>query len=359
MTPQADWPFNLIYSSGTTGLPKGILQPFGMRWTQIERARDNGYGPETVCLNSTPLYSNTTLVSLIPALTLGGTVILMKKFDARAYLELAQRHRVTHTMLVPVQYQRLMDYPEFDRYDLSHFKAKFCTSAPFSAELKRDIMRRWPGGLTEYYGMTEGGGRTELHCHLHPDKLHTVGRPAQGHDIRLIDEQGREVGPGESGEVVGSSGAMMKGYHRLPDKTREVEWFDTQGKRFIRTGDVGRFDADGFLMLGDRKKDMIISGGFNVYPVDLEAVIRQHPQVAECAVVGVKSRLWGETPVAYVVLRESAKAPGQQEALKMWVNERVGKVQRLAAVVELDALPRSEIGKVLKRELRERHPPLP
>jgi acyl-CoA synthetase (AMP-forming)/AMP-acid ligase II len=359
VTPQADWPFNLIYSSGTTGLPKGILQPFGMRWTQIERARDNGYGPETVCLNSTPLYSNTTLVSLIPALTLGGTVILMKKFDARAYLELAQRHRVTHTMLVPVQYQRLMDHPEFDRYDLSHFKAKFCTSAPFSAELKRDIMRRWPGGLTEYYGMTEGGGRTELHCHLHPDKLHTVGRPAQGHDIRLIDEQGREVGPGESGEVVGSSGAMMKGYHRLPDKTREVEWFDTQGKRFIRTGDVGRFDADGFLMLGDRKKDMIISGGFNVYPVDLEAVIRQHPQVAECAVVGVKSRLWGETPVAYVVLRESAKAPGQQEALKMWVNERVGKVQRLAAVVELDALPRSEIGKVLKRELRERHPPLP
>ena len=151
----------------------------------------------------------------------------------------------------------------------------------------------------------------------------------------------------------------MKGYHHLPDKTREVEWFDAQGKRFIRTGDVGRFDADGFLMLGDRKKDMIISGGFNVYPVDLEAVIRQHPQVAECAVVGVKSRLWGETPVAYVVLRESAKALGQQEALKMWVNERVGKVQRLAAVVELDALPRSEIGKVLKRELRERHPPLP
>jgi acyl-CoA synthetase (AMP-forming)/AMP-acid ligase II len=356
--PQADWPFNLIYSSGTTGVPKGILQPFGMRWTQIERARDNGYGPDTICLNSTPLYSNTTLVSLIPALALGGTVVLMKKFDVRQYLELAQRHRVTHTMLVPVQYQRLMDFADFDRYDLSHFQAKFCTSAPFRAELKRDILRRWPGTLIEYYGMTEGGGRTELHCHLYPEKLHTVGRPAKGHDIRLIDEQGRQVAAGESGEVVGSSGAMMKGYHRMPDKTREVEWFDPTGKRFIRTGDVGRFDEEGFLILGDRKKDMIISGGFNVYPVDIESVLMQHPAVKECAVVGVSSRSWGETPVAFVVKRVDAPDI-DAESLMRWVNDRVGKVQRLSALVWSGALPRSEIGKVLKRELRQSHPALP
>jgi acyl-CoA synthetase (AMP-forming)/AMP-acid ligase II len=356
--PQADWPFNLIYSSGTTGIPKGILQPFGMRWTQIERARDNGYGPDTVCLNSTPLYSNTTLVSLIPALTLGGTVVLMKKFDARGYLELAQKHHVTHTMLVPVQYQRLMDFPEFDRYDLSHFQAKFCTSAPFRADLKRDILKRWPGNLIEYYGMTEGGGRTELHCHLHPDKLHTVGQPAKGHDIRLIDDNGKEVAPGESGEVVGSSGAMMKGYHRMADKTREVEWFSPEGKRFIRTGDVGRFDEDGFLILGDRKKDMIISGGFNVYPVDIESVMLQHPAVKECAVVGVSSRSWGESPVAYVVLKPDATTLSA-ETLRNWTNERVGKIQRLASVVIVEAMPRSEIGKVLKRALRDQHPPLP
>ncbi len=356
--PQADWPFNLIYSSGTTGVPKGILQPFGMRWTQIERAQDNGYGPDCVCLNSTPLYSNTTLVSLIPALSLGGTVVLMKKFDAQAYLELAQQHRVTHTMLVPVQYQRLMDFPDFDRYDLSHFQAKFCTSAPFRADLKREILQRWPGTLIEYYGMTEGGGRTELHCHLYPEKLHTVGRPAKGHDIRLIDEHGVEVASGESGEVVGSSGAMMKGYHRMPDKTREVEWFAPDGKRFIRTGDVGRFDEDGFLVLGDRKKDMIISGGFNVYPVDIESMLMQHPNVKECAVVGAASRQWGETPVAYVVLQPNLPAPAP-EVLRQWVNERVGKIQRLAALTVIESMPRSEIGKILKRELRDRHPPLP
>jgi acyl-CoA synthetase (AMP-forming)/AMP-acid ligase II len=356
--PQADWPFNLIYSSGTTGVPKGIMQPFGMRWTQIERARDNGYGPDSICLNATPLYSNTTLVSLIPALALGGTVVLMKKFDVRGYLELAQHHRVTHTMLVPVQYQRLMDFADFDRYDLSHFQAKFCTSAPFRAKLKQDILRRWPGGLTEYYGMTEGGGRTELHCHLFPEKLHTVGRPAQGHDIRLIDDHGQEVAPGQSGEVVGSSAAMMKGYHRMPDKTREVEWFSADGKRFIRTGDVGCFDEDGFLILGDRKKDMIISGGFNVYPVDIESVLLQHPSVKECAVVGVPSRSWGETPVAYVVLREAQAAPPESELMN-WINQRVGKVQRVSALVYLEAMPRSEIGKILKRELRLRHPELP
>jgi acyl-CoA synthetase (AMP-forming)/AMP-acid ligase II len=167
-----------------------------------------------------------------------------------------------------------------------------------------------------------------------------------------------QVPAGESGEVVGSSTAMMKGYYRMPEKTSEVEWFSPEGKRFIRTGDVGRFDADGFLILGDRKKDMIISGGFNVYPVDIESVLLQHPGVKECAVVGVSSRLWGETPVAYVVLRTDA-APIDAEALKAWTNAQVGKIQRLANVVVVESMPRSEIGKILKRELRDRHPALP
>jgi len=351
ITPEGDWPFNLIYSSGTTGVPKGIIQPYSMRWAQRDRGRINGIGAQTISLISTPLYSNTTLVTLLPTLALGGTVVLMRKFDAQHYLALAEKHRVTHTMLVPVQYQRLMDFPDFDRYDLSSFQAKFCTSAPFRADLKSDVLKRWPGGLTEYYGMTEGGGRCELLAHLHPDKLHTVGKPAEGHDIRLIDEQGHEVAPGESGEVVGSSGAMMKGYHRLPEKTREVEWFDPSGKRFIRTGDVGRFDEDGFLILGDRKKDMIISGGFNIYPIDIESELRLHPAVKECTVVGAPSRQWGETPVAFVV-----RNPGHDISandLMRWLNDRVGKTQRLSALEWLEALPRSEIGKVLKRELRD------
>jgi acyl-CoA synthetase (AMP-forming)/AMP-acid ligase II len=347
-----EWPFNIIYSSGTTGSPKGIVQPHAMRWAHVGRAEAGGYGPDSVALLATSLCSNTTLVCFFPALSRGGTVVLTQgRFDAGAYLRLAERERTTHTMLVPVQYQRLMAHPEFDRFDLSSFVMKFCTSAPFSAALKADVLRRWPGGLMEYYGMTEGGGTCILAAHEFPHKLHTVGKPAEGHDIRLIDEDGREVPQGELGEVVGRSPAMMTAYHGQPGKTREAEWYDAEGRRYIRTGDVGRFDEDGFLVLMDRRKDMVISGGFNIYPSDLEAVLRQHPGVADAAVVGVPSAEWGESPVAWVV-----PAPGAPEAdaLRAWANERLGKTQRLAGLRFIDELPRSEIGKVLKRQLRER-----
>ena len=349
--PQPHWPFNIIYSSGTTGAPKGIVQPYAMRWAHVQRSGVFGYGPETVTLLSTPLYSNTTLVSFFPTIALGGTVVLMEKFDAGKYLALAQQHRVTHTMLVPVQYQRIMDRPDFATYDLSSFRMKFCTSAPFAAALKADILARWPGGLVEYYGMTEGGGTCILAAHEHPHKLHTVGKPGPDHEIRLIDEQGREVAVGESGEVVGRSAAMMTGYHGLPQATAAAEWHDAAGQRYIRTGDLGRFDADGFLTLLDRKKDMIISGGFNIYPSDLEAVLQQHEVIADCAVVGLASRRWGETPAAFVVLQPGATV--SKEALLAWTNARLGKTQRLAALEIVDALPRSAIGKVLKRELRD------
>ena len=354
--PEPGWPFNIIYSSGTTGEPKGIVQAFSMRWAHVRRAANYHYGSESVTLLSTPLYSNTTLVVFFPTIAFGGHVILMPKFDAAGYLQLAEKHRVTHTMLVPVQYQRLMSHPAFDAYDLSSFAFKFSTSAPFNAALKAEVLKRWPGGLIEFYGMTEGGGTVILEAHLHPDKLHTVGRPAEGSDIRLIDDDGNELSREDvtvSGEVVGHSAGMMTGYHRQPEKTREAEWFDTTGKRFIRTGDVGRFDADGFLTLFDRKKDMIISGGFNVYPSDLEAILRMHAAVADVAVVGVPSEQWGETPVAYVVRRSTDETAA--ETLLQWTNAQLGKTQRLASLTFIGELPRSAIGKVLKRELRDQH----
>ena len=347
------WPFNLIYSSGTTGTPKGIVQSHAMRWAHIHRASLSGYDASTVTLIATPLYSNTTLVAVIPTLACGGCVVLMSKFDAERYLKIAQAEHVTHTMLVPVQYQRLMARPDFGQYDLSSYRMKFCTSAPFLAPLKASVLARWPGGLVEYYGMTEGGGTCILNAHLNPDKLHTVGQPAEGHDIRLIDEAGVEVTTvGESGEVVGRSGGMMTGYHKQPAKTAEAEWFNTEGLRFIRTGDVGRFDAEGFLTLHDRRKDMVISGGFNIYPSDLEAVLRGHPGVADAAVVGVPSAEWGETPVAFVVRRAGFEATSADE-LRQWFSQQVGKTQRLSGLRLIDELPRSAIGKVLKRELRE------
>jgi acyl-CoA synthetase (AMP-forming)/AMP-acid ligase II len=254
-------------------------------------------------------------------------------------------------MLVPVQYQRIMALADFGRHDLASFRMKFSTSAPFAAALKADVLARWPGGLIEYYGMTEGGGTGILLAHENPGKLHTVGRPAPGHDIRVIDEQGRELARGATGEFVGHSPAMMTGYHHRPEKTAEAEWFDAGGKRFIRTGDVGRFDDDGFMVLLDRRKDLIISGGFNIYPSDLEAVVARHPEVADVAVVAKPSPQWGETPFAFVVSTKGARL--DPDELLRWANGQLGRTQRLAGVRLVDALPRNATGKVLKRALRE------
>ncbi|MGA1798650.1 class I adenylate-forming enzyme family protein [Sphingomonas sp. 4RDLI-65] len=344
-------PFNIIYSSGTTGTPKGIVQSHAMRWAHVSRNTAAGFDT-AVTMIATPLYSNTTLVSFLPTLGWGGTVVLMKKFEARAYLELAERYRATHTMLVPVQYQRIMALPDFDDFDLSAFRFKTSTSAPFSAALKADVVARWPGVLVEFYGMTEGGASCALNATANPTKLHTVGQPMPGHEIRLIDDDGIEVAPGEMGEVVGRSPAMMNGYHGRTEATRDAEWHDADGNRYIRHGDVGRFDEDGFLTLMDRKKDLIISGGFNIYPSDLEAVLAQHPAVADCAVIGVPSEAWGETPVGFYVPRDGAT--DDATAILAWANGQVGKTQRLSALHVAAELPRSAIGKVLKRELRDR-----
>jgi acyl-CoA synthetase (AMP-forming)/AMP-acid ligase II len=340
--------FNIIYSSGTTGTPKGIVQSCAMRSLHITGARRLGYGPDSVTLCSTPLYSNTTLVSFIPTLAWGGTAVLMAKFDTARWLEQAETHRASHAMLVPVQYRRLLADPGFDAADLSSLQMKFCTSAPFAGELKAEVLRRMPGGLIEFFGMTEGGVGFMLAAHEHPDKLHTVGQPQPGHEVRIIDEHGHDVPPGTPGEIVGRSPATMNGYRNRPDLTAKAYWIDADGKQWLRTGDIGRLDEDGFLTLMDRAKDMIISGGFNIYPSDLEAVLLALPGVVEAAVVGIASDAWGETPVAFVV------APsGDAAALRSAANAGLGKTQRLAAVVLVDELPRSHIGKVLKRELRD------
>ncbi len=340
--------FNIIYSSGTTGTPKGILHAHSMRDFQISRMSNFGLGEDAITLVSTPLYSNTTLVAVLPTIAQGGQLVLMEKFNEAQFLELAEKYRVSHAMLVPVQYQRLLDHPDFARRDLSSFRMKLCTSAPLRRQVKEAVLERWPGGLCEVYGLTEGGVSTTLNCGEFPDKLHTVGRPAEGVDLRIIDEDGNELPQGEIGEIVGQSGAMMQGYHGRKDLTEAMYWHSPDGELFYRSGDMGRVDDDGFVELLDRKKDMIISGGFNVYATDLEQVLLAHPQVRDAAVVGIPSKRWGETPVGFVVGTEL-----DPEAVRAWANERLGKGQRLAAIEPMDELPRSVIGKVLKRELRD------
>jgi long-chain acyl-CoA synthetase len=346
--------FNIIYSSGTTGLPKGIVHLHGMR--QQQAARKGFFSPEARTLLSTPMYSNTTIMPMLGTVAQGGSCILMRKFDAGRFLALAAAQRATHTMLVPVQYKRILAHPDFGRSDLSALVLSQSTGAPMELDLKRDILRHWPGRFLEVYGLTEGGVTCLLDAREHPDKLATVGRPAHGSEVFLIDETGRRLPAnqaGFTGEVVGRSPFMMAGYHNRPEATAQMRWVDGEsgeGQVYHRSGDIGRFDADGFLTLLDRIKDVIISGGHNIYAADLEAVLAGHDQVLEAAVIGVPSAEWGETPLALVVPR-----PGvciDLAALRDWVNAQVGKTQRLSAVELRSELPRSQVGKLSKKELR-------
>jgi len=343
--------FNIIYSSGTTGVPKGILHDHFMRACQMERVEQNGYADSARTLLSTPLYSNTTIVALLPTLVGGGTVVLMPKFEARQYLQLVERERCTHTMLVPVQYKRIMDVADFGSFDLSSMRMKFSTSAPLRAAVKKDVLDRFPGALIEYYGLTEGGGTTVLAAHEHPDKLETVGEPAPGVELKFVDEQGNEVAKGEMGEICGRSPTMMSGYFGRNDLTEESLWRDNFGNVFFRSGDMGYIDEDGFVHLADRKKDMIISGGLNIYANDLELVLLQDADVEDAAVIGIPSDAWGETPIALVVMRQGSKR--STDNILEQANNKLGKSQRLSAIEIRQSLPRSSIGKILKRELRE------
>ena len=254
-------------------------------------------------------------------------------------------------MLVPVQYQRILAHPDFDRYDLSSFKCKLSTSAPLRGQIKADAVKRWPGRLIEIYGLTEGGGACTLEANLHPDKLHTVGKPGLGSEIVVLDEQGKVLPQGEVGELAGRAQIMMKGYYKQDDKTRDLFWYDDQGRLYFKSGDMGRIDEDGFVVLLDRKKDMIISGGFNIYAADIEVMLLKHPDIIDAAVIGIPSEQWGELPMALCVRRDGA-AIGEAE-VKAWANGQLSKTQRLVGVEFRDSLPRSTIGKIMKRELRE------
>jgi acyl-CoA synthetase (AMP-forming)/AMP-acid ligase II len=224
-----------------------------------------------------------------------------------------------------------------------------CCGSPLPVAVKRRVRDRLDCNLIELYGLTEG-----IVAVLAPEdferKIESVGKPIPGQDIRIVGADDREAARAHEGEIVGFGRLVMEGYHNRADATSEATWIDPDGKRWLRTGDIGRLDEEGFLYVVDRKKDMIISGGQNIYPADIEAVMHEHPAVAEVAVIGVPDTTWGETPLAVVVARAGQSATAQQ--LVQWTNDRVGKQQRIRGVVFRDSLPRNPNGKILKRELR-------
>ncbi|WP_417460902.1 class I adenylate-forming enzyme family protein [Kordiimonas sp.] len=349
---KADDPLNIIYSSGTTGMPKGILHTHsGRRDWAYDLTLALRYHSAAKTLFSIGLYSNISWVGMLCTLLSGGTMVVTPKFDARDALSLIEKHSISHFAMVPIQYQRLMEVPDQADFDLSSIEAVMSCGSPLHADLKSALFERLgPKAVIELFGLTEGV-ITTLDPEEAEGRMASVGKPLVGTDIKIIGDDDKEVTPGQSGEIVGCGRIVMPGYLNRPDATLEATWVDNTGKAWLRTGDIGQLDDEGYLYIVDRKKDMILSGGQNIYPQDIEAVLITHKDVNDVAVIGVASEQWGETPVAVIV--PETKSVIDEKALIDWANKKLGKQQRISGVILCEALPRNANGKILKRELRE------
>ncbi len=345
---------NIIYSSGTTGIPKGIVHDHGRRasWAR-SLALALRYDSRAIGLCPIGLYSNISWVTMLCTLVVGGCIVVEAGFEIEQTLKTIEHERITHMSLVPVIVQRLLESGRMPSAKLDSLRAIMCCGSPLPIELKKRALREFGGDFIELYGLTEGVITT-----LDPEdaagREASVGRPLPGTMLRIIDDTDQEAPNGEAGEIVSRGHITMTGYYNRPEASAESTWTDPSGQRWLRTGDVGRFDDEGFLYIVDRKKDMIISGGQNIYPTDIESVVLEHPLVAEVAVIGIPSERWGESPFAVVVPRTTPSDPvALTSELRDWVNQRVGKQQRVSGLRLVDSLPRNPNGKILKRELRK------
>lgn len=349
-----DAPFSLIYTSGTTGTPKGMVHDHRARLAFAARfAEAFAITADSVVVTATALFTTGTWLMLLPALHAGAGIVILPAFSSRTFQDEVKAHRATHTFLVPTAYQALLDDPDLDVGALSTMQVWVSAGSALRPDAKRRIDQTLPGRLVELYGCSEGFttacGPAERKS---ADDISTVGSPPFGWDVRVVRDDGSEAAPGELGELVGLSEFMLSHYHKRPDATRDAIWRDARGRTFIRSGDLGRIGRDGQVYVVDRKKDVINSGGMNVFAADIEEILLACPEVGEAAVVAAPHEKWGETPVAFVVPRASGPEI-DLDGLLGRVNARVAKYQRLSRIVLSDPLPRNALGKVLKRELRD------
>lgn len=341
-------PYNIMYSSGTTGAPKGIVHTHYVRAMYCSLfASAWRMTPESVVLHAGAIVFNGAMLDLMPWMFVGCTYILHERFDADAVIAAIQQEKVTHIIMVPSQIIALLNSSKFDAESLASLQMIQNLGAPLHTTHKQRLNTYLPGRFYELYGLTEGFV-TILDKQDALRKLGSVGVPPPFFEMRILDEHGRDCAAGEIGEICGRGPILMTGYYKRPELTAAAIY-----DGWLHSGDLGYVDEEGYLYLVDRMKDMIISGGVNVYPKDIEEVISQHPAVKEVAVFGAVDAKWGETPVAAIITK-----PGKQidaRTLIEWTNSRVNaKYQRIHDVLQLDDFPRNIAGKVLKRELRKR-----
>lgn len=359
-TPVADEAqgLDMLYSSGTTGRPKGIKWPLedtlpGARTMLVDLLNGLfGYGPETIYLCPAPLYHAAPLRHAMVTIKMGGTVVIMERFDAQTSLHLIEHYKITHSQWVPTMFVRLLKLPEAVRagYDLSSMEMAVHAAAPCPIDIKHRMLAWWGDIIHEYYAGTENNGFsaiTSAEWRAHPG---SVGRAKLG-TVHICDPNGNEVPVGTEGEIYFENGQQFA-YHKDPDKTRAC----TNLQGWTTLGDIGRLDEDGYLYLTDRKSFLIISGGVNIYPQETEDILLSHPAVIDAAVIGIPNEDFGEAVHAVVqLLPEYVEAQGMEETLMAFCRSRLSALKCPRSIEFRTTLPRSATGKMYKRLLRSEY----
>lgn len=342
----------VVYTSGTTGKPKGAVRKFpkAAMPAAVRFLLETPLRATDVHLVACPMYHSTAYGFMTFAHITGATAVLLDEFKPETFLAAVDRHRVTTTAVVPTMLHRVLALPRDvrERYDARSLRVVFSGGAPLAASLATAFMDTFGDVLYNFYGATETG----LVTLAKPSDMRaapgTIGPAIPGNTIRLLDDDGRDVKRGEVGELYVKNDLLVAGYHDDGEATRK-----SMRDGFFSVGDLARCDANGRYFIEGRKRDMVISGGVNVYPVEIESVLESHPDVAEAAVVGVPDAEWGERVRAYVVLIEGRENPGEA-AIKAFLKDRLAGPKLPREIVFLEALPRNPTGKVLKRELQHR-----
>jgi len=356
--PPQDTPGSMIYTSGTTGNPKGVRRaqptPEQAAMTQVILSRAFGFYGETdlnnlVTVVTGPMYHSAPNAYGSILARLGANVILQPRYDSEELLQLIEKHRITHIHMVPIMFNRLLRLPDEvkNRYDLSSLRFIVHAAAPVSPPIKRQMIEWWGPVINEYYGSTETGSVTFCTSEDWLRYPGTVGRAFPESTVKILDADGNELPPGEIGDVGARTFGLADFTYQLDDAKRA----SSERSRLILPGDVGYMNEEGFLFLCDRAKDMIISGGVNIYPAEIEAALHRMPGVADCAVFGVPDDEYGEAVMAVVQPQPGADLTAQD--VRAWLRGEIAGYKAPKQVEFLADLPREDSGKIFKRKLRE------